>query len=111
MNRLEAHTLLTYFENVINRSHELQLEMLELWRTALSMEVAQRLPQKMPERVEADEGPRAKGKTAYSVAEAAELLGVSRSIAYTAIQRGDLPSLRIGRRILVPRDALEQMLA
>ena len=30
MNRLEAHTLLTYFENVINRSHELQLEMLEL---------------------------------------------------------------------------------
>lgn len=108
MNRLEAHTLLTYFENVINRQHELQLEMLELWKTTLSMEPVGR-PPKPSEEVEAPDSTRT-GMT-YTVAEAAALLGVSRSVTYGAIQRGELPSIRIGHRILVPRDALERMLA
>ncbi|RMF09398.1 MAG: DNA-binding protein [Alphaproteobacteria bacterium] len=45
-----------------------------------------------------------------SVEEAARILGLGRSSAYEAVRRGDIPSLRIGRRILVPRAALERLL-
>ena len=45
-----------------------------------------------------------------SVTEAGRLVGLGRSAAYDAIARGDLPYLRIGRRIVVPRRALEKLL-
>ena len=41
-----------------------------------------------------------------TVEEAGKLLGIGRSSAYGAIRRGELTSLKIGRRILVPRSAL-----
>ena len=41
-----------------------------------------------------------------TVGEAGKLLGIGRSSAYGAIRRGELPFLKIGRRILVPRSAL-----
>ena len=47
----------------------------------------------------------------YTIEEAAELLKVGRSGAYEAARRGDIPVLRIGRRWLVPRVALDKMLA
>lgn len=46
-----------------------------------------------------------------SVDEAAALLGVSRQSAYAAARAGELPVLRLGRRILVVRKALEELLA
>lgn len=46
----------------------------------------------------------------FTVEEAAQLLGISRSFAYEAVQRGDIPSMRIGRRILVPKAALVRFL-
>jgi excisionase family DNA binding protein len=46
----------------------------------------------------------------FMVEEAAQLLGISRSFAYEAVQRGEIPSMRIGRRILVPKAALERYL-
>ena len=46
----------------------------------------------------------------FSVSQTAKLLGVSRNGAYEAIARGQVPSIRIGRRLLVPRIALERML-
>lgn len=45
-----------------------------------------------------------------SVEECAKVLGISKVSAYAAARRGDLPTLRIGRRILVPRRGLEAML-
>jgi excisionase family DNA binding protein len=42
----------------------------------------------------------------YSVTEAAELLGVSRAFAYELAARGDIPVIRLGRRILVPKAQL-----
>lgn len=45
-----------------------------------------------------------------TVDEAAARLGIGRNAAYDAIHRGELPALRIGRRLLVPRAALERML-
>jgi len=46
-----------------------------------------------------------------TVEQAGRELGISRNSAYEAAKRGDIPTIRIGRRILVPRLALERMLA
>ena len=46
----------------------------------------------------------------YSVEEAARLLGLGRNSAYEAAKSGQLPTIKIGRRLLVPRDALKRML-
>jgi len=46
----------------------------------------------------------------FTVVEAATLLGIGRNSAYEAIKAGILPSVQIGRRILIPRAALEQFL-
>lgn len=46
----------------------------------------------------------------FTVEEAATLLGISRSFAYEAVQRGEIPSMRIGKRILVPKAALQRLL-
>jgi len=45
----------------------------------------------------------------YSVEEVATVLGISRAFAYEAVQREDIPHLRIGRRILIPRSALQRL--
>ena len=45
-----------------------------------------------------------------SVEEAAIVLGISRTFAYEAVARGEIPCIRIGRRILVPRVALNRLL-
>ncbi|NRQ30680.1 helix-turn-helix domain-containing protein [Nonomuraea sp. NN258] len=45
-----------------------------------------------------------------TVAEAAALLGLHRDAAYEAVRRGDLPSIRIGRKILIPTAKLAAML-
>lgn len=46
-----------------------------------------------------------------SVEQAARALGIGRGTAYQAVRAGDIPSIRIGRRIVVPRAALERFLA
>lgn len=56
-----------------------------------------------------------KGETAderltYSVPEAARLLGLGRNCGYDAVKRGDIPSVKIGGRILVPKAALDRLL-
>jgi excisionase family DNA binding protein len=45
-----------------------------------------------------------------TVAEAGKLLGVSRGLAYELVQRGELPAVRLGRRIVVPVRAIEALL-
>ena len=45
-----------------------------------------------------------------SVAETAELLGISRWLVQQAVHDGSLPSLRVGRRILIPRVRLQAWL-
>jgi len=41
----------------------------------------------------------------------AEALGISRAVAYTLVQSGSFPHMRIGRRILVPKDAFLRWIA
>lgn len=44
-----------------------------------------------------------------TVPEAASLLGISPGLAYELARRGELPTIRFGRRIVVPRAALERL--
>ena len=43
--------------------------------------------------------------------EVASLLRISRGSAYEAAKRKEIPTIRIGRRLLVPTDALERLLS
>ena len=45
-----------------------------------------------------------------TVTEAAAALGISRAHAYELVARGELPSLRLGRRIVVPRRGLQRLI-
>ena len=44
-----------------------------------------------------------------SVVEAARLLGISKTLAYDLVARQELPSLRLGGRVRIPRRALERL--
>ena len=50
-------------------------------------------------------------RKAYSVAEAAELLSVSQWSIREACRRGEIRCVRLGRRIIIPADALDELLA
>jgi len=45
-----------------------------------------------------------------TVPEAARLLGISRTHAYELVTRGELAHLRLGRRIVIPKHAIETLL-
>ena len=45
-----------------------------------------------------------------TIVEAARRLGIGRNSAYEAARLGQLPTIRSGRRLLVPRAALESLL-
>ena len=44
-----------------------------------------------------------------SVPEAARLLGVGTTFGWMLVHNGELPSVRLGRRVLIPRAALERL--
>jgi excisionase family DNA binding protein len=54
--------------------------------------------------------PTGSDRLVFSVAEAGELLGLSRAFAYELVARGELPVIRFGRRIVVPKAALLELL-
>jgi excisionase family DNA binding protein len=47
----------------------------------------------------------------YTVKEAGRKLGLGRNSTYEGIRKGEIPSIRIGNRILVPKAALDRMLS
>jgi excisionase family DNA binding protein len=49
-------------------------------------------------------------RATLTVSEAARLLGISRNSAYQGIMTGEIPHIKIGRRILVPKVALMKLL-
>lgn len=44
-----------------------------------------------------------------TVSEAAAVLGISRALAYELVARGELPSIRLGHRIVVPTKRLHDL--
>ena len=49
-------------------------------------------------------------RATITIVEAAHRLGIGRNQAYEAAKRGEIPSIKIGKRLLVPKAALEKML-
>ena len=45
-----------------------------------------------------------------TVGEAARLLGISRAHAYELVARGELAHIRLGRRVVVPRRAINELI-
>jgi len=54
-------------------------------------------------------GPSAE-RVVYTVPEAGRLLGLSRNGSHEAAKRGQIPTIRIGRRLLVPKVPFHRML-
>lgn len=52
-----------------------------------------------------------RARRVWSVEEAAQLLGVSRAHAYELVARNELPHVRLGRRIVVPKHVIDELLA
>jgi len=46
-----------------------------------------------------------------SVEEAGRVLGIGRALSYELARRGDIPAIRLGSRLVVPRAALDELLA
>ncbi len=46
----------------------------------------------------------------YTAREAATRLGIGLTSLYAGVQRGEIPSIRVGRRVLIPRRSLDAML-
>ncbi|MBM3767960.1 MAG: helix-turn-helix domain-containing protein [Acidobacteria bacterium] len=46
----------------------------------------------------------------YTVREVSRILGIGRNTAYEAVKTGDIPSVTIGRRVLIPHCAVERLL-
>ncbi len=46
----------------------------------------------------------------YSVPEAGRLLSLSRATSYSLATQGVIPTIRFGKRLVVPRKALEELL-
>lgn len=53
----------------------------------------------------------AETKLAYTVAEALKRVPLGRTAFYEAIKRKQIPAVRVGARLLIPRGALEKMFA
>ena len=49
-------------------------------------------------------------KLTLTVSETAQLLGLSRNSAYQGVMTGEIPHIKVGKRILIPANALERML-
>jgi len=57
------------------------------------------------------EGPITDERLTLSIAEAATILRVSRNTAYSMAREGKLPVIRLGRRLIVPRKGLNELLS
>ena len=60
--------------------------------------------------MKANAAAQARTRLTLTVEEVAATLGISRAFAYEAVRRGEIPSIRIGRRVLVPQAALERLI-
>jgi len=49
-------------------------------------------------------------KLTLTVEEAAKVLGIGRNLCYDRVKTGEIPVIKIGKRLLVPRRALEKLL-
>lgn len=49
-------------------------------------------------------------KMTYSIKEAAEILGVSKSFMYKLVQGNEIPVIRLGKRLVIPKIRLHEFI-
>ena len=59
---------------------------------------------------DANQAKNASERKTVSVEEAGRILGISRGAAYAYANAGTIPTIRLGRRILVPKAGLDKLL-
>ena len=50
-------------------------------------------------------------KLALSVSQAAEVLGIGRSLCYRLVKSNRIPSVKLGERFIIPKEALEKFIS
>jgi excisionase family DNA binding protein len=55
--------------------------------------------------------PKWDGYSTFTVEEFAKIFRLSRAASYAAVANGDVKSIRIGRRVIIPRLVIERLLA
>jgi excisionase family DNA binding protein len=103
------------FEQVLAETDERIAEVVNGWgmnppKATSAEPVVIEVPEDAPRRRTKRLAP-AEDRLTVTVEEAAKKLGISRAFAYEAVNSGDIPTIRIGRRILVPKAALHRLLA
>jgi excisionase family DNA binding protein len=69
-----------------------------------------RKPRDRDQHGHAGAAPPADERLVYTVPEAGRLLGLSRNGSYEAAKRGEIPTIRIGRLLLVPKIPFHRMI-
>jgi excisionase family DNA binding protein len=67
-------------------------------------------PRDLSQQNQTEPSPAATERLVYTVPEAGRLLGLSRNGSYEAAKRGDIPTIRIGRLLLVPKIPFHRMI-
>ncbi len=57
-----------------------------------------------------DTTPTEQAPLTITVERVGQLLGISRGLAYDLVRRGEIPAIRLGRRVVVPASAIEEIL-
>jgi hypothetical protein len=63
----------------------------------------------MTSRIPASSGTKEDKRLVYEVPEAGALIGLCRNAAYEAARRGDIPTIRIGKLLKVPKVAFHRL--
>lgn len=95
---------------------QILLRILRNARPSTEHKGAPRMPERSPLQTRRTSGsrpefPRAEDVPTLKVPQVADFLGVGVSTAYAAINAGEIPSIRLGGRIVVPTAALRRLLA
>ena len=53
---------------------------------------------------------KAYAESVYTVPQVAKMFGINRNLAYDLARRGTLPVIRLGKRLVCPRAAIDRML-
>jgi hypothetical protein len=63
------------------------------------------MPKSKKAKVRKSHGPRGRGAFGFTVPEADAMVGLSKNGSYDAAKRGDIPTVRIGSQLIVPKAA------
>lgn len=99
MKRADQQRVLAQLASAIEQSHKLQLGLLGLMRSMIEIESPAPMTalsgrREVPVDVELPDKP------TFSVNEIATILGVSHDVVYDCANTGQIPALRLGRRLL-----------